>query len=197
MNTSETLRKLSIMFVLFFWMTCILFIFSDGTFSEVIATIVIIMYICGMCHEGRIYRENPTHLHHRSNYNVMFFILVATVFFGIAMNISIIKNTLSISCFGLIYANLYSANSRTTTDQNNENYRALNPGPAIDINSLNTHTCPHEEVTENCTICLYTYIDEDQVVILPCKHYFHKNCLSPWLVSNRTCPQCRSDIDPA
>lgn len=47
-----------------------------------------------------------------------------------------------------------------------------------------------------CAICQ----DEDdgsqtEWVRLPqCKHAFHKNCIKPWLVQKRNCPQCRTDI---
>lgn len=31
--------------------------------------------------------------------------------------------------------------------------------------------------------------------MLPCSHYFHKNCLKPWFKYQKDCPTCRFDIE--
>jgi hypothetical protein len=31
------------------------------------------------------------------------------------------------------------------------------------------------------------------VVVLPCQHVYHPNCIRPWLQGNTTCPMCRVD----
>jgi hypothetical protein len=31
-----------------------------------------------------------------------------------------------------------------------------------------------------CTICLETFVPEEQVVVTPCNHMFHPGCLTPW-----------------
>jgi len=45
---------------------------------------------------------------------------------------------------------------------------------------------------DTCGICLNN--DETQWMILPCKHYFHSDCLKLWLENNKTCPNCRKEI---
>lgn len=50
---------------------------------------------------------------------------------------------------------------------------------------------------QECGICLSAYIDEDKLLLLPCKHYFHYDCCMSWYRSNdnvNTCPLCRSNI---
>ena len=46
----------------------------------------------------------------------------------------------------------------------------------------------------NCTICLDNFtIGKCKVILTPCKHVFHKKCLSNWLHKNKThpiCPNC-------
>ena len=45
-----------------------------------------------------------------------------------------------------------------------------------------------------CTICLESYVDGDTVVDLPCMHYFHKGCISSWLLNSLHCPVCRKSV---
>ncbi|KAK9401834.1 putative E3 ubiquitin-protein ligase [Crotalus adamanteus] len=47
---------------------------------------------------------------------------------------------------------------------------------------------------ENCAICIENYKAKDTVRLLPCKHIFHKLCIDPWLLEQRTCPMCKLDI---
>lgn len=46
-----------------------------------------------------------------------------------------------------------------------------------------------------CGLCLERYKDEDEVRVLPCRHYFHSACVDAWFASRRfmprTCPNCR------
>ena len=44
-----------------------------------------------------------------------------------------------------------------------------------------------------CAICLETN-NEGTVTELPCKHYFHKECISKWLLHESTkCPMCKKN----
>ncbi|XP_017784469.1 PREDICTED: protein goliath-like [Nicrophorus vespilloides] len=47
---------------------------------------------------------------------------------------------------------------------------------------------------ECCAICIEPYKILDVLRILPCSHEFHKNCIDPWLLEQRTCPMCKMDI---
>ncbi len=46
-----------------------------------------------------------------------------------------------------------------------------------------------------CCICLRNFTPEDEVRILKCQHYFHKECIMEWLNREKSCPYCRRDID--
>jgi E3 ubiquitin-protein ligase RNF115/126 len=37
---------------------------------------------------------------------------------------------------------------------------------------------------------------QDELVMMPCRHLFHEDCLIPWLKTNRTCPVCRIILEP-
>lgn len=54
-----------------------------------------------------------------------------------------------------------------------------------------------EEITPNgdsCVVCFELYKPNDIVRILTCKHFFHKNCIDPWILAHGTCPMCKCDI---
>jgi len=48
---------------------------------------------------------------------------------------------------------------------------------------------------ELCCLCLDTFNEDDEVRLLPCKHYFHTACIDGWFTAQRfmprSCPQCR------
>eukprot|EP00005_Dracoamoeba_jomungandri_P004050 CAMPEP_0174250570 /NCGR_PEP_ID=MMETSP0439-20130205/708_1 /TAXON_ID=0 /ORGANISM="Stereomyxa ramosa, Strain Chinc5" /LENGTH=262 /DNA_ID=CAMNT_0015330687 /DNA_START=22 /DNA_END=810 /DNA_ORIENTATION=- len=46
---------------------------------------------------------------------------------------------------------------------------------------------------EKCTICLERI--ELTAIQLPCKHFFHKDCVTPWLKKHNTCPLCRESVE--
>jgi hypothetical protein len=43
-----------------------------------------------------------------------------------------------------------------------------------------------------CSICILDDSEEKEWINLSCKHKFHQSCITPWLVSNNTCPYCRN-----
>ncbi|XP_075691982.1 E3 ubiquitin-protein ligase RNF128 [Rhinoderma darwinii] len=47
---------------------------------------------------------------------------------------------------------------------------------------------------DSCAVCIESYKANDVVRILTCNHFFHKNCIDPWLLEHRTCPMCKCDI---
>lgn len=76
------------------------------------------------------------------------------------------------------------------------------PGPASqdDINAL-----PRKKVTEEmlgaegraeCSICMDEVNIGEEVTELPCKHWFHHQCVAAWLCEHNTCPHCRKGIGP-
>lgn len=47
------------------------------------------------------------------------------------------------------------------------------------------------EIKDKCSICLEEFkVGKDNVSITPCKHIFHYNCLSKWLLENYKLPKC-------
>lgn len=46
-----------------------------------------------------------------------------------------------------------------------------------------------------CTICIDEIKRGEEVVILPCKHWYHGECVVLWLKEHNTCPICRMPIE--
>ncbi|RYP55050.1 hypothetical protein DL768_000366 [Monosporascus sp. mg162] len=50
------------------------------------------------------------------------------------------------------------------------------------------------ELKGECTICIDEVSVGDEVTALPCKHWFHNDCVVLWLKQHNTCPICRASI---
>ena len=45
-----------------------------------------------------------------------------------------------------------------------------------------------------CIICMEEFQKREKVTLLPCGHIFHKNCIKEWLLKEKSCPFCKSEI---
>ena len=52
-----------------------------------------------------------------------------------------------------------------------------------------------KKLEEKCSVCM-SFIDKDEEMSeLPCTHYFHSECIEPWLKKyNYKCPVCRTEV---
>lgn len=78
---------------------------------------------------------------------------------------------------------------------------APGPAPAAAIAAL-----PKVKVEEKmmgsdgkaeCSVCMENVEVGDEVTMLPCKHWFHEECVGAWLKEHNTCPHCRQGIASA
>ncbi|KAG2182468.1 hypothetical protein INT43_007398 [Umbelopsis isabellina] len=72
------------------------------------------------------------------------------------------------------------------------------PPPATEdvIAKLKSRTTTSQDVDENqdCSVCKEDFGVAEQVLILPCQHFFHQDCIKQWLQVNGTCPICRHSL---
>lgn len=50
-----------------------------------------------------------------------------------------------------------------------------------------------EDRTE-CAICICSYEEMEEVMVLPCLHWFHARCGQQWLEKSSECPLCQFDV---
>ncbi|KAI1130508.1 hypothetical protein F5Y10DRAFT_114470 [Nemania abortiva] len=91
-----------------------------------------------------------------------------------------------------IITNLMEANPQSNAPAPaTENAIASLPKKKLDAEMLGP------ELKGECTICIDEVKVGDEVMVLPCKHWFHEECASLWLKQHNSCPVCRAAIDGA
>jgi hypothetical protein len=45
-----------------------------------------------------------------------------------------------------------------------------------------------------CAICICAYEELEEVMVLPCLHWFHAHCGNQWLTKRTECPLCQFDV---
>jgi len=83
------------------------------------------------------------------------------------------------------HARRHAQNSRQSTEQK----RGLTEDQ---IKRLRKHEFTRQD--DECTICMDDFVMSYVVRTLPCKHYFHSDCIDPWLRRNASCPTCRAAV---
>jgi len=48
---------------------------------------------------------------------------------------------------------------------------------------------------KNCGICLQDYEDNEEILLLPCLHIYHYNCIIHWFERKKTCPFDNQNFD--
>ena len=83
---------------------------------------------------------------------------------------------------------------------NNDNNRYGSP-PASknEIQKLNKYILTKEKLNEfggenTCSVCKEDFDIGNKIMDLPCNHYFHEECIMPWLNQHDSCPICRFEL---
>ncbi|KAL6137882.1 hypothetical protein ACLB2K_063171 [Fragaria x ananassa] len=66
--------------------------------------------------------------------------------------------------------------------------------PTVNLYHRGTVVDSEKERNDNgksCAICLEDFEPKQEVMLTPCKHMFHEECIVPWVKSNGRCPVCR------
>ncbi|OBT66313.1 hypothetical protein VE03_04291 [Pseudogymnoascus sp. 23342-1-I1] len=75
---------------------------------------------------------------------------------------------------------------------------APGPAPAEAIAALPKKKIDKEmlgaEGKAECSVCMDDVVLDEEVVALPCTHWFHETCVKAWLSEHNTCPICRTGV---
>ncbi len=82
---------------------------------------------------------------------------------------------------------------------NDTNRYGSPPASKKEIEKLNKYILTKEKLDnfgiENiCSVCKEEFQIGNEMLDLPCNHYFHKDCLMPWLNQHDSCPVCRFEL---
>ena len=66
----------------------------------------------------------------------------------------------------------------------------------VQLNQLPISDVTVGQLDKTCTICMDNYELGSKIRMLPCFHFFHRDCVDPWLKRNRECPVCRVSAKP-
>jgi hypothetical protein len=74
--------------------------------------------------------------------------------------------------------------------------RSVRPRYARELFSTSIVLNPEElpEEHRECSICRNEFNQNQQRAALPCFHGFHPECIKPWLLRSKTCPNCRHSL---
>ena len=71
---------------------------------------------------------------------------------------------------------------------------SIDPMDDLDPDGLPVGPASPSYYGKECPICQKTYTRSCTLMVLPCNHAYHFNCVSRWFNSHRTCPLCRDDV---
>lgn len=80
---------------------------------------------------------------------------------------------------------IYNPTRRRFTKRINLYYRDM---------PVNENEIKDEEEGKRCAICLEDFEPKQEVMLTPCNHMFHEECIVPWVESNAHCPVCRFSL---
>jgi E3 ubiquitin-protein ligase RNF115/126 len=64
----------------------------------------------------------------------------------------------------------------------------------IKVDTSNLNILCKNAGENSCSICQDDYEIDNNLIKLPCNHYFHDDCIMPWLKERNSCPTCRFEL---
>lgn len=52
-----------------------------------------------------------------------------------------------------------------------------------------------KRIHKECVICCVQFKHNEELITLPCKHDYHKDCIAKWLEIKKNCPVCQREVE--
>lgn len=108
-------------------------------------------------------------------------------------NISLLDDENSISLLVDMYVDTMFDNANDNDDNVSEP-AGIPENVPIDLPVTIYGNIDLENKTDICPICIDDFENESSVILLTCKHIFHKNCINSWLRIKNSCPMCKISV---
>jgi hypothetical protein len=89
-----------------------------------------------------------------------------------------------------LFAELAVGGTTTTTQKPVKKVADVNAYPSYKYDGE-----PLPDDKKTCAICLADYEVDEEIRLLPCVHFYHKECIDTWLARSCVCPLCKSTIE--
>lgn len=88
-------------------------------------------------------------------------------------------------------------NTLSNYDTNNRNFKSNLPlfADHLPKSLYHVYQYKNKNMPKICAVCLDNFLIGQEILTLPCFHFFHCNCISKWLKVKRICPICLSSIN--
>ena len=92
----------------------------------------------------------------------------------------------------------YNSRSNSSIDSNDDKNDDAHINDIIDKNCVISKIKRTRKLAEDkkkCLICLENFKKGDNIIILPCIHIFHSDCIKNWMKKQLLCPICKNKIN--
>ena len=87
-------------------------------------------------------------------------------------------------------------NNRVNNNENNiENNKEILIKKILEICNTDIFNSNKYKINEECSICLSNFENNDNIIILPCLHFFHDECIMDWLKKQTVCPLDKQNLE--
>ena len=87
-------------------------------------------------------------------------------------------------------------NNRVNNNENNiENNKEILIKKILEICNTDIFNSNKYKIDEVCSICLSNFENNDNIIILPCLHIFHDECMMDWLKKQTVCPLDKQNLE--
>ncbi|CAI0446039.1 unnamed protein product [Linum tenue] len=133
--------------------------------------------------------------------SILIIILILSITLLVSLSLCLLLRLLNRRCLHPLSSSSSSASSPTASSNRSRvspqitDSSLLDSLPLFTFASIHRRSASASSSSGDCAVCLSKFEPNDQLRLLPlCCHAFHSACIDTWLLSNQTCPLCRSPL---